>query len=134
MGSDNVFGVEPPKDANGEVIPLDADALYDKYENVFHVVGFRYSPKESEWFVFGGFTGPKESWRFETNRLFLAPPDSWEKLEEDAKKSVCDYADAPHDEDGLITCDGCRFHESLPCYEGMAHDVLKRAKRLAGVE
>lgn len=62
------------------------------------------------------------------------PPDSWERLEEDAKKSVCDYADAPHDKDGLITCDGCRFHESMPCYEGMAHDVLKRAKRLAGIE
>lgn len=62
------------------------------------------------------------------------PPDSWEKLEEDAKKSVCKYADAPHDEDGLITCDGCRFHESMPCYEDMAYDVLKRAKKLAGIE
>lgn len=62
------------------------------------------------------------------------PADSWEKLEEDAKKTTCDYALAPRDEDGLTTCDGCPFCESESCHAEMILDVLKRAKKLAGIE
>ena len=62
------------------------------------------------------------------------PPDSWEKLEEDALKMTCDYAHAPRDEDGLTTCKGCRFQESRSCHRDMTCDVLKRAKKLAGIE
>lgn len=60
--------------------------------------------------------------------------DSWEKLENDAKKTSCSYASAPRDEDGLTTCDGCRFQKSESCYQEMTLDVLKRAKKLAGIE
>lgn len=60
--------------------------------------------------------------------------DSWEKLEEDAKKNACNYALAPRDEDGLTTCDGCQFYESKSCNAEMTLDVLKRAKKLAGIE
>lgn len=62
------------------------------------------------------------------------PADSWEKLEEDAMKTTCDYALAPRDEDGLTTCEGCRFHKNESCHHEMTIDVLKRAKRLAGIE
>lgn len=62
------------------------------------------------------------------------PPDSWEKLEEDAMKMTCDYAHAPRDEDGLTTCKGCRFQESRSCHRDMTCDVLERAKKLAGIE
>lgn len=62
------------------------------------------------------------------------PADSWEKLEEDAKKTTCDYAHAPRDEDGLTTCGGCRFEKSESCYNEMALDMVKRAKKLAGIE
>ena len=60
--------------------------------------------------------------------------DSWEKLEEDAKKTACNYALAPRDEDGLTTCNGCRFQESESCHHEMLLDVFERAKKLAGVE
>lgn len=59
------------------------------------------------------------------------PPDSWEKLEEDARKTACDYAPAPRDEDGLTTCDGCPFQKSESCSNEMTLDVLERAKKLA---
>lgn len=65
------------------------------------------------------------------------PADSWEKLEEDARKRICDYAHAPRDDDGLVMCDGCRFHKpetGLNCIQGFGVDLVKRAKRLAGVE
>ena len=38
--------------------------------------------------------------------------DSWEKLEEDAKKNACNYALSSRGEDGLTTCYGCPFYES----------------------
>lgn len=60
-------------------------------------------------------------------------PDSWEKLDEDAEKTTCDYALAPRDENGLTTCDGCRFQKG-DCYQEMMFDVLARAKKLAGIE
>lgn len=62
------------------------------------------------------------------------PADSWEKLEEDARKTACDYAPAPRDEDGLTTCDGCRFQKSESCSNEMTLDVVERAKKLAGIE
>lgn len=60
--------------------------------------------------------------------------DSWEKLEADANKTVCGYVDAPLDEDGLTTCEGCRFEHLGECHQEMARDVLKRAKKLAGID
>lgn len=62
------------------------------------------------------------------------PADSWEKLEEDARKTACDYAPAPRDEDGLTTCDGCPFQKSESCSNEMTLDVVERAKKLAGIE
>lgn len=64
----------------------------------------------------------------------LEPPDSWEKLENDAKKTSCGYASAPRDENGLAICEGCRFQKTESCSQEMTLDVLKRAKKLAGVE
>lgn len=62
------------------------------------------------------------------------PPDSWEKLEKDARKTACDYAPAPRNEDGLTTCDGCPFLKSESCSNEMTIDLVERAKKLAGIE
>lgn len=62
------------------------------------------------------------------------PADSWEKLEEDARKIACNYAPAPLNEDGLTTCDGCPFEKSESCSNEMTIDLVERAKKLAGIE
>lgn len=68
-----------------------------------------------------------------------APADSWEQLEEDAKKGVCEYAGA-YRKRGTIDsheCDGCRFDgdgNGPTCEQRMALDIIRRAKALAGVE
>lgn len=62
------------------------------------------------------------------------PPDSWEKLEKDARKTACAYAPAPRNEDGLTTCDGCPFLKSESCSNEMTIDLVERAKKLAGIE
>lgn len=66
-------------------------------------------------------------------------PDSWERLEEDARKGVCEYAGA-YRKSGTIDsheCDGCRFDgdgNGPTCEQQMALDIIRRAKALAGVE
>lgn len=68
-----------------------------------------------------------------------APADSWERLEEDARKGVCEYAGA-YRKSGTIDsheCDGCRFDgdgNDPTCEQQMALDIIRRAKALAGVE
>lgn len=68
-----------------------------------------------------------------------APADSWERLEEDAAKGVCEYAEAER-KPGTInahTCCGCRFDEGgdgPTCEKQMTLDLIRRAKALAGVE
>lgn len=63
-------------------------------------------------------------------------PDSWERLEEDALKGVCEYAGAER-KPGTIdahTCCGCRFDEDgdgPTCEKQMALDIIRRAKALA---
>lgn len=63
-------------------------------------------------------------------------PDSWERLEEDAAKHPCDYAEVVK---------GSKFNDCGDCpwwgecggrseSELMARDIIRRAKKLAGVE
>lgn len=64
-------------------------------------------------------------------------PDSWERLEEDARKGVCEYAGAEPDEFGDYDCDTCRLFDArgkLICEQQMALDIVRRAKAIAGVE
>lgn len=71
--------------------------------------------------------------------LIHTQPDSWERLEEDAAKGVCEYAGAER-EPGTInvyTCCGCRFDEDSDgptCDKQMAHDIVRRARALAEKE
>lgn len=63
--------------------------------------------------------------------------DSWERLEEDALKGVCEYAGAEPGEFDAHDCDACRFYDErskLMCKQQMALDIIRRAKALAKVE
>lgn len=64
------------------------------------------------------------------------PPDSWEKLEEDAKKSACRYFYGPEEID-IVSCMDCKHSYQAtgrPCRVSMNIELMKRAKRLAGIE
>ena len=51
-------------------------------------------------------------------------PDTWERLEHDAEKTVCEYLCANYD------CANCPF-ESARCAEEVKKDIIRRAKKLA---
>ena len=114
-------GIPAPRDADGLEIPLDVDALYDKNGNRVAVSRWNYT------------RGRNNSWTF--NLLFeypdvphypqdyhLSKPDSWESLEEDARKAPRDYIEGrgiTAGKDGRVAA--------------MAQDIVRRAKELAGV-
>lgn len=134
MSSDSAWGIEPPKDAEGRVIPLDTEILYETDGQVFHVLSFRYSPKEGDWSVRGGYTGSKNGWCAYTGRLLLAPPDSWDKLIGDLRRAIdssdytaeCCYLN-PEDED----CEKCPArHEQ--CIKCAFTDIADRIEKLRG--
>lgn len=62
------------------------------------------------------------------------PADSWEKLEEDAKKHSCEYFGIGSDN---ASCDDCPYgsrQTGHTCWQNARRDMLARAKKLAGIE
>lgn len=101
-----------PMDANGCVVPLDTKELVHKGETR-KVYGFIYGTRLRHWFVeFEEFDGISLS--------SCTMPDSWESLEEDAKKAPRDYVE----ERGIEVGSGGRVVT-------MTSDILRRAKALA---
>lgn len=135
MGSDSLFGVEPPKDADGKVIPLDTEVLCSQSGKVFEVGGFRYSLKVKEWFAYGRYRGAERSGCGETESFLLTPPDSWEKLIGDLRNSAersmvtCAYFN-PAGKD----CDECQSAGAKNCTSSAFSDIADRIEKLAGVE
>lgn len=65
---------------------------------------------------------------------YVYPPykklDSWEKLEEDASKTVCGYFRTIVKD----SCSGCRAEYYEDCVASMTSELVRRAKKLAGVK
>lgn len=62
------------------------------------------------------------------------PPDSWEKLEEDAMQHACSYFGIGSDN---ASCDDCPYgswQTGRICWQNARLDILARAKKLAGIE
>ena len=101
--------------AHGVVTSIDAGSLMGTVRYVNGGVEFRDAAKD----------------------LTHACPDSWERLEEDAVKVVCEYAGAVPDEFGDYDCDTCRLFNArgnLICEQLMTREIVRRARALAGVE
>lgn len=132
--SDDLY-MKLPLDADGVPIRI-GDVVYGNPGIAWTVVCLRMSKLgckvEMENMPF--LRNPDDLSHKKPDPLEPEPDDSWEKLEEDAKKTSCGYASAPRDENGLTTCEGCRFQKTESCSQEMTLDVLKRAKKLAGVE
>ena len=80
---------------------------------------------------------PPVTYSINPKRLTHTRPDSWEQLEEDAVKVVCEYAGAVPDEFDDYDCDTCSLFDArgkLMCEQLMARDIVRRAKAIAGVE
>lgn len=117
----------------GDKMDVDGDCMtmlgYRKYNGTLHLIVKKMESSIT-------FTLDPSS----IHHFKYAPPDSWEKLEEDAAKEVCAYAGAPFsivDQD-RYSCTGCRFDDcssrKTSCWLQMNSELMARAKKLAGIE
>lgn len=113
--------VPAPVDANGREVPLDTgELLLDGKRS--SVMCYLYGPTTRKWYV--EFDGIDEQRHLNTCTL----PDSWERLEEDAAKELCEYFGHSDDDD----CYDCPAH-NRGCIQFKSLDLVRRAKALAGV-
>ncbi len=131
----NAEGFQPdgymklPLDADGVPIRL-GDKVYGKVDIPFKVDEIRFSVHGEAVIVASTMKDGVRSaiareggfWRHEQ-------PDSWEKLEADAKKGACELAW----KGGAHDCVTCKWLTGN-CNEKARLEILKRAKKLAGIE
>lgn len=124
------MAIELPRDANGQIIPLDTTMMYRDDRSQFHVTDFFYEAKPDRWFARSG------SMCVETSRLYLDAfeKDSLEKLAADIDRTlnhpdglVCAYANRKKRE-----CNGCKLSGHLSCLKAFTSDISSRVHRLAG--
>lgn len=120
--SDNVFGVEPPKDANGKVIPFDTEVLHTTNGQTLHVISIKYVTKNKRWEAYGYFERGFGFWEGCTDKLLLAPTDSFEKIAEDALLDEYSYCE----EFGFDYGD-----DSCPAEYAMLSDLVRRMEAVA---
>ena len=128
-----------PLDADGEPIHI-GDVLYSR-GNECRVVSITVKADEAcvgahtDDGVFLPSVNPKYLSRENLEPLEPEPDDSWEKLEEDMMKGVaCLYFGGV---ESTVACWDCPYgiqQTGAPCWKNERIDILKRAKKLAGIE
>lgn len=129
-------GIPAPVDADGEVVPLTTREMYTGTGRKIELTDFDLLHSV----LSGGFVwrairdtdnGVKD---LKLDFLHLRRPDSWERLEEDVKRFEDDDSACSYFCNELRICNGCRSpsHIGFNCRNGVARDVLRRAKALAG--
>lgn len=124
-------GVHAPVDADGEVVPLTTEVMYDingrEYEGSLYR-SFIWSREKGRWYfsVIGGSR--------EVASLHLNYHDSWEKLEKDVSKTasedICGYFGVALNKSCSAECPARDVSDS--CAVAAVRDVMRRAKALAG--
>lgn len=136
----NAEGFQPdaymklPLDADGEPIRV-GDVLYSS-GNEFRVVNIIVNANEvcvdvyADDGKFCPLVSPKHLSHKNPEPLESEPADSWEKLEEDAMGRACELAGSGH-----LRCADCKWgEEGIGCQAMARLEILKRAKKLAGIE
>ena len=123
-------------------LPLDADGVpirigdeMDIDGEIAVVKGYQVSYKGDELQFVAVTEGYRKTFTlFGKNRKHFKhdtmPSDSWEKLEKDARKDACELAGKGGSDD----CVGCKWFPMSNCNEMARLEILKRAKKLAGIE
>lgn len=125
-------------DADGVEIEV-GDTVWHEDGSELHVIGFGDAQNGETMLAVEYAAGPTKWGEVRCLSVTHTRPDSWEQLEEDARKGACEYAGAYLKRDTIDSheCDGCRCDADgygPTCEQQMALDIIRRAKKLAGVE
>lgn len=133
--------IELPKDAEGREILRSTEAMYDINGKKVRISSFTYKCDVhglfSQWKVFSPDIRGEKDGMLPADSLYLTPPDSWEKPEEDLRRgadaesySMCKYANGEE-----FLCSECRFLRSEGCCTRVNKalaDIFGRIRRLRG--
>lgn len=119
--------VPAPKDADGEVVPLTTKVMYGDDGRELEIIFFKFNTdnRATRWLAFCKNKDGDRGYAA-VSSVHLRRPDSWERLEEDAAKGICDY----FDHSSCLKCPGFN-HASHSCDKARAQDIVRRAKALA---
>lgn len=127
-------------------LPLDADGvpirIGDKMDidgEIAAVKGYQVSYKGDELQFIAVTEGYRKTFTlFGKNHKHFKhdtmPPDSWEKLEEDAEQQSCQYFGMDR---APASCDDCPHgwgQTGRTCWQNARRDMIARAKKLAGID
>lgn len=127
------MGVELPKDAEGREIPLDTKVLYNSGGDAYEVACYVYAVRQ---------TISRRIWDAKmldgtiryTTSLYLTPPDSWEKLEEDLRRGAdaLNYEACAYYGKSACDCSSCIACKGETCERIVMRDIADRIHKLRG--
>lgn len=127
------MGVELPKDAEGREIPLDTKVLYNSGGDAYEVACYVYAVRQ---------TISRRIWDAKmldgtiryTTSLYLTPPDSWEKLEEDLRRGagMLNYEACAYFGKSACDCSSCIADKGGTCERVVMRDIASRIRKLRG--
>nr|DAG05761.1 MAG TPA: hypothetical protein [Siphoviridae sp. ctjbm8] len=130
------MSIELPRDAEGREIPLDTVVLFSRSGEAHNIVRWVYTTDFETWTESNMWRAIAENHRaLDPELVYLTPPDSWEKLEEDLSEAgdaryqeACAYFRRDKDEDGCTSCPGGEDG----CGRIAMRDILTRIRKLRG--
>lgn len=127
------MSIELPRDAEGREIPLDTEVLYDRHGDVYEVACYVYAVRQ---------TISRRIWDAKmldgtiryTTSLYLTPPDSWEKLEEDLGRGAdaLNYEACAYFGKSACDCSSCIADKGETCEGVVMRDIADRIHKLRG--
>ena len=127
------MSVELPTDAEGREIPLDTKVLYNRGGDAYEVACYVYAVRQ---------TISRRIWDAKmldgtiryTKSLYLTPPDSWEKLEEDLGRGAdaLNYEACAYFGKSACDCSSCIADKGETCEGVVMRDIADRIHKLRG--
>ena len=130
--------VELPKDAEGREIPRNAEVMYDINGKKVHITSFTYRCDVhglwSQWKVFSPDIKGEDNGMLPADSLYLIPPDSWEKLEEDLDRGAdaLNYEACAYFGKSACDCSSCIADKGETCERVVMRDIADRIGKLRG--
>lgn len=128
--------VHLPKDAEGREIPRRTEVMYDINGKKVHITSFTYRCDVlglcAQWKVFSPDIRGEEEGMLPADSLYLTPPDSWKKLEDDLDR--CIKADSLCAYNPSQECSACILPRDSQCHcDSLAlKEIKERIRKLRG--
>lgn len=125
------MNIELPKDAEGREIPLDTEVLFDKDGQEIAVSRWQYYPRVGS--GYWNFKSARNKY-YRQDEVYLAQPDSWEKLEEDLGRGAdaLNYEACAYFGKSACDCSSCTADKGETCERVAMCDIADRIRKLRG--